>query len=73
MTPLSRQVRRACLQARGERRVLVVSLEPGDLIGVRPLGLRRTEFMPIEAVYHAAVKARVLAERQAKKREKKHG
>ena len=72
MTPLSKRVRRACLTARGERRVLVVTLEPGDLVGVRPLGLRRTEYMPVEAIYHAAIKARVMAEKAAKAAKKKN-
>ena len=69
MTPLNRPVYRKSAVSSGGRQ-LIVSLEPGDLVGVRLAGCRRTEYMPVLAVYTWAVKARVLSERAAK-REKK--
>ena len=69
MTPLNKPVYRKSTASSGGRR-LVVSLEPGALVGVRLAGCRRTEYMPVLAVYTWAVKARVLAERAAKRKKK---
>jgi hypothetical protein len=70
-TRLTKPVGRKCISAGERGRLFVVTLEPGDLVGVRIERTRRTEYMPIEAIYHAAVKARVLAERQAKAAKRK--
>lgn len=67
MTPLNKPVVRRSGAVSGGRR-LIVSLEPGDVIGIRPAGCRRTEYMPVLAAYTWAVKARVLAERAAKRK-----
>ena len=47
-------------------RNLVVTIYPSGDIGLRPQGTRREERYPLEAIYHIALKARVLAERKAK-------
>lgn len=55
----------------GKFRPLVVTLYPNGTIGIRPQGTRREETYPLDAVYHAAMKARVAAERAAKLAKKK--
>lgn len=47
-------------------RRIVVTLERGDIIGLRPERCRRVEFVPAGAIYDLAVKLRVAAERRAK-------
>ena len=54
-------------------RQLVVTLYPSGDIGIRPQGTRREERFPLEGVYHLAVKARVAAERAAKRKAKQKG
>jgi hypothetical protein len=73
MTPLSKPIFRRCsLPHRGRR--IVVGLEPGDVITLRPERTRQEECVPIAAVYDLAVKMRVAAERAEKARKKKfHG
>jgi hypothetical protein len=72
MTDLNKPVRRRCaLPHRGRR--IVVSLEPGDLLGFRLERTRRTEYLPVAACYDAAVKARVYQERRAKIEAKRKG
>jgi hypothetical protein len=70
MTPLERPIaRRTAGLHRG--RQLVVTLYPGDIIGVRHLRMRKEYTLPLAAVYDMAVKAEVArarAERAAKKR-----
>lgn len=55
----------------GKFRPLVVTLYPNGTVGIRPQGTRREETYPLDAVYHAAMKARVAAERAAKLAKKK--
>lgn len=69
MTELKRPVRRRTIGLHRGRRIMV-SLEPGDLIGLRQERCRQTEYMSIAAIYDFAVKARVLAERAAKKKQR---
>ncbi len=72
-TKLEKKVSRVSLDTvrdGSKRRPLVITLYPSGDIGLRPQGTRREERYPLEAVYHAAVKARVAAERAAKKKEK---
>lgn len=64
-TPLKKAVRRRT-EAPHRGRRLVVSLLPGDVIGLRPERTRREEFVSLAAIYDFAVKARVLSERAAK-------
>lgn len=65
MTELKGTVRRRTLGYHRGRR-LVVSLEPGDLLGLRHERTRRTEYLPLAILYDYAVKARVVAEKRAK-------
>jgi hypothetical protein len=70
MTPLNKQVRRlgeARVRDRSRYRQLVVSLHPGDFIGLRMQGCRQLETFPIDALYSIAVKARVARERAERK------
>ena len=46
------------------------TLEPGDLLGFRLERTRTTEYLSIAAMYDFAVKARILAERAAKRKKK---
>ena len=69
MTELRKPVRRRTIgQHRGRR--IMVSLEPGDLIGLRQERCRQVEYLSIAAMYDFAVKARVMAERAKKKAKK---
>ena len=65
MTPLKKAVRRRT-EAPHRGRRLVVTLMPGDVIGLRPERTRREEYVSLAALYDYAVKARVLSERAAK-------
>jgi hypothetical protein len=60
--------RRGQLPYRGRR--IVVSLEPGDLLGFRLERTRRTEYLTVAGCYERAVMIRVVAERAAKKKVK---
>ncbi len=69
MTDLKKPItRRTMLPHRGRR--LVVTLLPGDTIGLRMLRHKRTEYISIGAVYDMAVKMRVYSEKMAKKGKK---
>ncbi len=72
MTPLNKPVFRMGVYpqriARGKR--LVVSLEPGDLVGVRIAKSRKTYYLPLSAVYSMAVKIDLAATKAAKKAER---
>lgn len=49
----------------------MVSLEPGDVLGLRQERCHKTEYVSIAAIYDYAVKARVISERLQKRKEKK--
>ena len=49
----------------------MVSLEPGDMIGLRHQRSRRTEYVNIAAVYDLAVKMRALMVQEEKRNAKK--
>lgn len=66
MTDLKRAVRRRTIGLHRGRKIMV-SLEPGDLLGLRPERCRREELLDIAAAYCIAVKIRVLAERGKRK------
>ena len=53
---------------RGRR--IVVSLELGDTLGLRLERTRTTEYVSIAAIYDYAVKARVIYERNLKRKTK---
>lgn len=64
-TPLHKPIRRRSnesVRCAGKPRALVVTLYPNGLIGLRPAGTRREETISIEAVYHRAIRTRVLTE-----------
>jgi hypothetical protein len=71
MTPLAKPITRRSeerVREAGKSRRIVVTLYPNGLIGLRPERTRREETVPIDVIYLKAVKARVLAERAAKRR-----
>lgn len=73
-TKLSKKVSRVSsnvIRDGSKMRALVVTLYPSGDIGLRPQGTRREERYPLEAVYHSAVKSRVMAERMAKRKSNK--
>ena len=70
MTPLLKTIARRTINPHRGRRI-VVTLEPGDLIGLRHERTRRTEYVPIAAIFDYAIKARVMAERAARKKGRK--
>ena len=67
MTPLLKTIARRTVNPHRGRRI-VVTLESGDLIGLRHERTRRVEYVPIAAMFDYAIKARVMAERQARKK-----
>lgn len=70
MTPLTKSVTRRTddrIQWPGGSKRLVVTLYPNGLIGLRPEKTRREETIPVTHCYSIALKARVLAEREAKR------
>ena len=67
MTDLKRAVRRRTIGLHRGRRIMV-SLMPGDVLGLRQERCRRTEYLRLPALYDYAVKARVLGERNAKRK-----
>jgi len=59
MTDLKKTVRRVTIGRRREKskaRPMIVSLEPGDLVGVRLQGTRQTYRISIEGVYEYALR-----------------
>ena len=69
MTDLNKPVRRrGRLPYRGRR--IVVSLEPGDLLGFRLERTRRTEYLTIAGCYERAVTIRVLHEKAERRKQK---
>ena len=77
MTELNKPTRRVTRGAldgsfgsdRGRR--LVVTLEVGDVIAIRPAGTRRSEIVSLFDVYRLAIQRRVNCERLEKARAKK--
>ena len=68
-TKLNKEVSRVSnetIRDGGKVRQLVVTLYPNGTIGLRPQGTRREEVYPLEAIYFAAVKARVAAAKKKK-------
>ena len=56
---------------KGKLRCLIVTIYPGNYIGLRPEGTRREETITLGAAYDVAVKMRVATERADKARAKK--
>lgn len=50
-----------------EQRQIVVSLEPGDVLGFRELRTRTTFALPILDVYRLAIRYKVEADRRARR------
>lgn len=73
MTPLTKPVCRetqTTVRDRSKRRILIASLEPGDVIGLRPKGCRKTFYLSVESAYFYAAKLegeRIRRERKGKK------
>ena len=69
MTDLKKRVSRRTIGLHRGRKIMV-SLEPGDLLGLRQERCRQTEYVSLAAIYDYAVKERVIAERAAKRKGK---
>ena len=69
--PVSRRTTRLTIRDRSKRRPLIVTLFPGDVLGLRLLGTRKTEMLDLEACYAMAVRQRVAADRAIKAAAKK--
>ncbi len=76
MTRLSRPGSRVCAPeviSRGRGRAIIVSLEPpGELIGLRLKGERRTYHLPVAWLYLEAVRRSVALERKNRPRKAIH-
>lgn len=70
MTPITKAVKRRTVAPHRGRRI-VVSLEPGDLIGFRAERTRRTFYVTAAACFDLAMKMHVAADRAAKRKGKK--
>ena len=77
MTPLNKPVRRmsrgtlSCCFGPDSNRKLIVSLEPGDLLTLKPSRTRRAETISLFDVYRLALQFRVNRAQLEKAREKK--
>jgi len=72
MTSLTKAVRRVTRHPytvlyTGEARLIVVSLEPGDVITFREAGRRQTWSLPIDRMFRQAVREVALAQRRERK------
>lgn len=70
MTPTTKAVKRRTVVTHHGRRI-IVSIEPGDVIGLRQERRRQTEYVHIPALYDYAVKQRVLSEKFKRQQERK--
>lgn len=73
MTDLTKPVRRrtdSTIRDAGKPRRIVITLYPGDTLGLRPEKTRREEFISLTTVYEYAIKPRVRKE-QAERRARK--
>jgi len=70
VTPITKPVKRRTIGPHRGLRV-VVSLEPGDVIGFRSERTRRTYYVTVGACFDMAVRQQVAAERAAKRKGKK--
>jgi hypothetical protein len=52
---------------------MIVTLYPGDFMGIRLAKTRREETITLEAVYETAIRGRVMRERMEKMNAKKNG
>lgn len=60
MTDLLKTIKRRTVGRRRDRstsRAMVVSLEPGDVVGVRMMGTRQTYRISIEGLYELAIRS----------------
>jgi hypothetical protein len=74
MTPLTKPVRRttfATVRDKSKRRVLTVSLLPGDVLEFRPQGTRYRVSMPIESAFRYAEKLNAIAKAAEKRAARK--
>lgn len=72
-TQLTKPVRRRTDTAkydRGKMRRYVITLYPGDLIGVRLEKCRQEEFLPVGVAFSMATKLRIAKERDEKRKTK---
>ena len=67
MNNTRKPVKRRTVEAYGKRR-LVVTIGPGDVLGLREERTRRTFIYPITGIYEYVVARTVMAERAAKRR-----
>ncbi len=67
MTDLKKRVSRRTIGLHRGRKIMV-SLEPGDLLGLRQERCRQTEYVSLAACFDMAVRQRVYAEKLAKKK-----
>lgn len=65
-TPLHRPVSRRAAFTKDAGRLLVVTLEPGDMVSIRLAGTRTSYTTTIGAVYSMAVKAEVARQKAEK-------
>lgn len=76
MTPINRPLKResaALVHSQGRRRKVVVELmPPGQLVGFRLHGTRRTYWLPIEWCWREAVRSE-LARQKAERKKAKQG
>lgn len=71
MIPLRKTVVRETTRTRDAGRNIIVSLEPGDIIGFRLKGCCQTFRMPVQACYSVAVKLELKDQHEAKKAKRK--
>jgi len=70
-TALNKPVTRRCLVASDAGRRLVVTLMPGDVLGIRLSRGRQHFIIPLLSCYHYAVKMHVAARRAERSKKKR--
>lgn len=73
-TPLDKAVSRVSYTVwrdKGKARRLVIKLHPEGLLGIRPQGTRREDFIDFASCLNIAIQRRAVAERARKAKERK--
>jgi len=70
-TTLDRPVARQTIARCGDRRQLIITLYPGDVMGLRPKQTRKEYTIALSAVYSLAVKMHLAALRAEKAKARK--
>lgn len=72
MTRLTKKIQREATRTTDGRSSIIISLEPGDVIGFRAKRTRRTYRLPVSFCYRLAVESYVREQKRLKKLSRKN-